>query len=354
MLLAVSVNVLVLVVLAGLKLAVTPLGKPEAERLTEPLKPLTGVTVMVLVPLLPWVMVRLAGEAESEKFGTAAAFTVRLMVVLCVSEPDVPVIVTVAVPVVAVLLAVNVTVLLVVVLPGLKDAVTPLGRPEADKLTLPLNPLIGLTVMVLVPLPPCVTETLVGEADSEKSAAAGAVTVRVTVVVWVKLPEVPVMVTVEVPVVAVALAVNVRLLVPVVLAGLKLAVTPAGSPDADRPTLPVNPLVGLTVMVLLALLPWVTETLAGEAESVKFGAGFTVRVTVVVWVKLPEVPVIVTVAVPVVAVLLAVSVRLLVPVVLAGLKLAVTPAGSPEADKLTLPVKPLVGLTVMVLLPLLP
>ena len=95
-------------------------------------------------------MVTLAGEAESEKFGAAAAFTVRLMVVLRVKAPDVPVMVTVEVPVVAVLLAVNVTVLLVVVLPGLKDAVTPLGRPEADKLTLPLNPFTGLTVMVLV------------------------------------------------------------------------------------------------------------------------------------------------------------------------------------------------------------
>jgi hypothetical protein len=162
------------------------------------------------------------------------------------------------------------------------------------------------------------------------------------------------MVTVAVPVVAVALAVNVKLLVPVVLAGLKLAVTPAGRPEADKLTLPLNPLVGLTVMVLLALLPCVTETLAGDAESVKFGAAFTVRVTVVVWLKLPEVPVIVTVAFPVVAVPLAVSVKLLVPVVLAGLKLAVTPAGSPDADRLTLPVKPLVGFTVMVLLPLPP
>ena len=84
----------------------------------------------------------------------AAAFTVRLMVVVCVKLPDVPVIVTVAVPVVAVLLAVKVTVLLVVVLAGLKDAVTPLGSPDADKLTLPLKPFTGLTVMVLVPLPP--------------------------------------------------------------------------------------------------------------------------------------------------------------------------------------------------------
>jgi hypothetical protein len=55
--------------------------------------------------------------------------------------PDVPVIVTVAVPVAAVLLAVSVNALALAVLAGLKDAVTPLGRPEADKLTLPLKPL---------------------------------------------------------------------------------------------------------------------------------------------------------------------------------------------------------------------
>lgn len=181
--LAVSVSTLVLVVLAGLKLAVTPLGRPEAERLTEPVKPLTGVTVMVLVPLLPWIMATLAGEAESEKFGVATALTVSVMVVLWVKLPEVPVMVTVAVPVVAVLLAVKVTVLVVVALAGLKDAVTPLGSPEADKLTLPLNPLMGVTVTVLLPLPPCVTETLAGEADSEKFGTAAAFTVRVTVVV---------------------------------------------------------------------------------------------------------------------------------------------------------------------------
>lgn len=182
-----------------------------------------------------------------------------------------PVIVTVAVPVVAVLLAVNVTVLLVVVLPGLKEAVTPLGRPEADRLTLPVNPFTGLTVIVLLPLPPCVTETLVGDAESEKFGTAAAFTVSVTVVVWLRLPDVPVIVTVAVPVVAVELAVSVKVLLPVVLAGLKLAVTPDGSPEAERLTLPLNPFDGLTVIVLDPLLPCVTETLVGDAESEKSG-----------------------------------------------------------------------------------
>ena len=68
--------------------------------------------------------------------------------------PDEPVTVTVAVPVVAVPLAVSVKVLVFVVLGGLNDAVTPLGKPEADRLTLPLKPFCGVTAMVLVPEAP--------------------------------------------------------------------------------------------------------------------------------------------------------------------------------------------------------
>jgi len=86
--------------------------------------------------------------------------------------PAVPVTVTVTVPVVAVLLAVSVNVLVLVVLFGLKDAVTPLGRPEADKLTLLLKPFSGVTVMVLVPLAPCRMLRLLGAGEREKLGAA--------------------------------------------------------------------------------------------------------------------------------------------------------------------------------------
>src|SRR5579872_4532496 len=95
-----------------------------------------------------------------------------------------------------------------------------------------------------------------------------AFTVRLTVVVWLRLPEVPVTVTVAVPVVAVLLAVSVRVLVPVVLAGLNDAVTPLGNPEAERATLPVKPPVGFTVMVDVPLAPWFTDRLEGEDVSV--------------------------------------------------------------------------------------
>ena len=74
--------------------------------------------------------------------------------------------VTVDVPVVAVELAVNVTELEVVVGLVPKEAVTPEGRPEADRLTLPVNPPEGVTVTVLLLLDPCATDTLLGEAES--------------------------------------------------------------------------------------------------------------------------------------------------------------------------------------------
>ena len=82
------------------------------------------------------------------------ACTVRDSTVVFAKLPEAPVMVTLTVPVVAVLLAVRVKVLALVVLLGLNDALTPLGKPEADKLTLPLNPFWGVIVIVLVPLPP--------------------------------------------------------------------------------------------------------------------------------------------------------------------------------------------------------
>src|SRR5271157_564832 len=96
--------------------------------------------------------------------------TVKAMVALWLSEPEVPVTVTVAVPTVAVADAVSVRV--EVALPfaggvtGLVEnaAVTPLGRPVTLSVVALLKPFWLVMVIVLVPLPPCFTVREAGEA----------------------------------------------------------------------------------------------------------------------------------------------------------------------------------------------
>jgi hypothetical protein len=94
----------------------------------------------------------------------------------------------------------------------------------------------------------------------------------------------------------------------------------------------------------------------GEAEREKLGVAvaFTDSEREVVLVRLPEVPVMVSVVLPVVAELLAVNVKVLVLAVLLGLNDALTPAGRPDTDKLTFPLKPFCGATVNVLVPVVP
>jgi hypothetical protein len=98
----------------------------------------------------------------------------REIVVVFVKLPEVPVIVMGNAPTAAVPAAVKVRVLVVAVVLGLKDAVTPVGRPEADKLTLPLKPNCGVMVMVFVLLVPCVIVVLLKDVEREKFGDGGA------------------------------------------------------------------------------------------------------------------------------------------------------------------------------------
>jgi hypothetical protein len=137
------------------------------ESVTVPVNPFAGVTVTLACDELPGLTVAgLDAPAEREKLVGAVDVTVRLSVVVSVRLPDVPVMVTVDWPAAAELLAVSVSVLVVVVLVGLNDAVTPVGSPEAARLTLPVKPPEGVTVIVLVLFPPCATLTLLGDAES--------------------------------------------------------------------------------------------------------------------------------------------------------------------------------------------
>lgn len=187
-------------------------------------------------------------------------------------------------------------------------------------------------------------------------------TVRANVALWLSEPEVPFTVMVAFPVVAVAEAVSVRVEVALLLAAgvtgfvENAAVTPLGKPVALRVVAELKLSLLVILIVLVPLPPRFTLREVGEALIVKFGdvVAFTVRASVVVATRLPEVPVMVTVLVPVVADALAVSVRVLVPVVGFGLNAAVTPVGSADAASVTLPVNPLTSFTEIVLVPLAP
>src|SRR5207245_2441799 len=77
---------------------------------------------------------------------------------------------------------------------GLKEAVVPEGSPLAESVTLSAELLVREVEIVDVVLPPCTAETLLGLVLIEKSLGA-AVTVSVTVVLWIALGAVPVTVT---------------------------------------------------------------------------------------------------------------------------------------------------------------
>jgi len=169
-LLTVSVSTLSPVVGFGLNAAVTPLGRPDAARVTLPVIPFWGVTSSVDVPEAPWITVSEAGEALRVKLGGGAGLTVSSSVVVVVSLPAVPMMVTgKLLKVGAVLLAVSVSTLAPVVGFGVNEAVTPTGRGDAVRLTLPVNPFRPVTVIADVPEPlPWKRLREAGEAPREK------------------------------------------------------------------------------------------------------------------------------------------------------------------------------------------
>ncbi len=174
------------------------------------------------------------------------------------------------------------------------------------------------------------------------------------VVVWVRVPDLPVSVIVAVPALAELEADMVRFwAAPGVRVSVDgLAVTPEGNPFTDAVTLEVKPFSALAVTETdFPAAPAVKLRVAGAAVSEKSGDGAVaviVRAMVAIWVRVPDLPVSVIVAVPALAELEADSVRVWarpgVSVSVDGL--AVTPAGNPLRDTLTLEVKPFSALAV--------
>jgi hypothetical protein len=307
----------------------TPVGKPDAVRLTLPVKPPSDTTETKVFIEPPCV--RLSVDAAAERLNDGAATTVTAIAVVFARVPEVPVIVAVAVPGAADELAA------ITRLFCANDAVTPEGRPETFRATIPVKPFCGVTAIVLETAPPCVTVTAAGAALRLNVDAAVTVRLRTAVFNW--LPEVPDMVTAVVPIAAAPVAVRVIELVPATVPRVIDAPTPAGRPDTVNPTVPAKPPTADTAIVAFAEVPCAMPTAVGETEIVKPDTGVTVTAITTASVRLPDLPVMVTEAVPGTAALAAEKVTVLGPLA-AGLNAAVTPAGNPDALRTTLPVKP--------------
>jgi len=118
-----------------------------------------------------------------------------------------------------------------------------------------------------VVLPPAVTVCEAGLTVNVKFR-----TVNVAVAVFATVPTVPVTVSVELApgVAAVVVTVMVEVPAPVMVAGLKLAVAPAGNPETVGVTVPLKPLTAVVVTVYVVLPPATMVCVAGLTATVKF------------------------------------------------------------------------------------
>jgi hypothetical protein len=170
--LAVKVRVLVPVVEAGENEAVTPPGKNDArERATLPVKPYSGTTVIVALTEPPGLSVNPLDDGARINVGV---WTESVRLEVRVSEPDVPVTVIGTSCCTAELSAVNVSMSSVVAGFDANDAVTPLGSVEVTaRFTPSAKPPARLIFIVVVPLPPNGTCTLLCEVVSQYPGACG-------------------------------------------------------------------------------------------------------------------------------------------------------------------------------------
>ena len=247
------------VILVGLTVAVRPaLGL--VVRVTVPVNPLTGDTVIAAVPDAPALIVMDVVLAVMVK-----SWTVNVMgPVEWDSPPLVPVTVTWKVPV---LVKVQDNVLEPE--PMMVDGLKLHAALLADRLTLPAKPFRPVTVIVEVPAELTFIVTDVGLADIVKSW-----TMNVTVTEWDITPLVPVTNTC---IVETAANVHERMELPepVTLVGVSVH-------DVlllERLTVPVNPLSPVMVMVDVPAAPTLTGTVVGLAVMVKSAAALNVTVT---------------------------------------------------------------------------
>lgn len=154
--------------------------------------------------------------------------------------------------------------------------------------------------------------------------------------VW--LPETPVIFTEVIPGTAVPFDVSIRDACLLAGFGEIEVLTPFGKPDTERLTDPLKPYSGVTVKGTMVPSVWPIVTPVW-LEIVNVGMKMP-KGNVVVLVSCPEVPVTVTVDAPTGTALPAASTSSTAPFAGFGENEAVTPFGSPEAVRVTFPVKP--------------
>lgn len=225
--------------------------------------------------------------------------------------------------------------------------VTPAGGASKASVTSPAKPPVRATVSVVLPLAPATTLSAAGVADTVTAGVAAAVNVSANEEVWVVTPG-PAALTVTVLLPAVAELATARLSVLMVdpaaiVAGVKVGVTPAGSPLTVSVTASVKPFERVIVMGTVPDPPTTIELLPLPTVSATAGVG-TDRVYVAVTAETPG-PVARSVIAlePGAAVAPTANDTLLLELLPAscdGVKFAVTPAGTPSAVRLTVPVYP--------------
>jgi len=138
-----------------------------------------------------------------------------------------------------------------------------------DRFTVPVKPFVAAMVTVEVDGFPATTEA--GERAVAAIVKSGTgVTVRLTVVSWVKDPKAPVTVTVEVATGVAAVVAIVRteftaVAPSVTVGGAKAQLVPSGRPEQVSVTGLLKPLIALTETVYVAGLPATTVALGGVA-----------------------------------------------------------------------------------------
>ncbi len=163
------------------------------------------------------------------------------------------------------------------------------GTVAAVRLTVPVKPLREVAVIVDVAEAPVFVETVVGLVAMLKSA-----TLTVTVAEWEREPLAAVMVTEKEPTLRPLQASTAFVEMPaVIMAGLSEQVgPPLGVTDWVRLTVPVRPLMAVTVIVDAPVEPAFKVMLVGLAVTLK-STMFALRETV--WASEPLFPVMITV-----------------------------------------------------------